>query len=75
MAESFNGLLQVGAHLPPGTLEGAKRRRARHPRLHRLVQVPAPPWEITEDNSYITPAEFEATYYRQKQLAVEAVTQ
>jgi hypothetical protein len=31
--------------------------------------------EITEDNSYVTPAEFEATYYRQTEAALEAVTQ
>ena len=31
--------------------------------------------EITEDNSYVTPAEFEAIYYRQTQAALEAVTQ
>ena len=31
--------------------------------------------EITEDNSYVTPAEFEAFYYRQSQPAIEAVTQ
>ena len=27
--------------------------------------------ETTEDNSYVTPAEFEATYYRQMQPAAE----
>ncbi len=37
-----------------------------HRRLHS---------EITEDNSYVTPAEFEAVYYRQNQPAAEAVTQ
>ena len=31
--------------------------------------------EITEDNSYVTPAEFEAIYYRQTQPALKAVTQ
>ena len=31
--------------------------------------------EITNDNSYTTPAEFEAVYYRQTQPAPEAVTQ
>ena len=31
--------------------------------------------QITEDNSYVTPAEFEAIYYRQTQAAFEAVTQ
>ena len=31
--------------------------------------------EITDDNTYITPAEFEALYYRQDQAALEAVTQ
>jgi acyl-CoA synthetase (AMP-forming)/AMP-acid ligase II len=31
--------------------------------------------EITDDNTYVTPAEFEATYYRQSQAATEALTQ
>jgi hypothetical protein len=31
--------------------------------------------EITEDNSYVTPAEFEAVYNRQAAPALEAVTQ
>ncbi len=31
--------------------------------------------EITDDNSYVTPAEFEAAYYRQTAPALEAVTQ
>jgi putative transposase len=31
--------------------------------------------EITDDNSYITPAEFEALYYRQATPALEAVAQ
>jgi putative transposase len=31
--------------------------------------------EITDDNTYVTPAECEATYYRQTQAATEAVTQ
>jgi hypothetical protein len=31
--------------------------------------------EITDDNSYVTPAEFEAIYYRQKQPGAEAVSQ
>jgi transposase InsO family protein len=31
--------------------------------------------EITKDNSYVTPAEFEALYYRQTEPALEAVTQ
>jgi hypothetical protein len=31
--------------------------------------------EITADNSYTTPAEFEALYYRQNHSAREAVTQ
>jgi hypothetical protein len=47
----------------------------------------SPPWdtstgsitrlhgEITDDNSYTTPAEFEAPYYRQNQPALPAVTQ
>ena len=31
--------------------------------------------EITDDNSYTTPAEFEATYYRQNQPGLELLTQ
>jgi putative transposase len=31
--------------------------------------------EVTDDNSYTTPAEFEALYYRQNQSALEAVSQ
>ncbi len=31
--------------------------------------------EITDDNSYTTPAEFEALYYRQNQAALPAVSQ
>ena len=31
--------------------------------------------EITDDNTYVTPAEFEAAYYRQTAPALEAVTQ
>ena len=31
--------------------------------------------EITNDNSYVTPAEHEATYYRQTTAASQAVTQ
>ena len=31
--------------------------------------------EITADNTYVTPAEFEAAYYRQKQAAEEVITQ
>jgi transposase InsO family protein len=31
--------------------------------------------EITNDASYVTPAEFEATYYRQSTSALAAVTQ
>ena len=36
---------------------------------HRRLQG-----EITDDNSYTTPAEFEAVYYRQNQAVEEAVT-
>jgi putative transposase len=31
--------------------------------------------EITDDNSYTTPAQFEALYYRHNQAATEAVAQ
>jgi hypothetical protein len=37
---------------------------------HRLLHG-----EITDNNHYTTPAEFEAIYYRQEAPALEAVTQ
>ena len=40
MAERFNGIYKVGAHLPEGTVEGSRRCRVRHPRLRRPVQPP-----------------------------------
>ncbi|MHB1511484.1 MAG: hypothetical protein ACYCST_21065 [Acidimicrobiales bacterium] len=66
----------MGADLPQGPLDEPRRRRVRdhglhidwfnHRRLHG---------EITDDNSYVTPAEFEAAYYRKTAPALEAVTQ
>ena len=65
MAESLQQPLQVGAHLPQGPWRGLDDVEFatmsyidwfNHRRLHG---------EITDDNSYTTPAEFEAAYYRQ----------
>ena len=43
LAESLQRALQVGAHLPAGTLARPRRRRVRHHDLRRLVQPPPPP--------------------------------
>ena len=43
MAESFNGLYKWELIYPQGPLEGPRRRRVRHARLHRLVQPPPAP--------------------------------
>ena len=75
MAESFNGLYKWELIYPRGPwrdlddveyatlgyIDWFNQRR-----LHG---------EITEDNAYATPAEFEAAYYRQATPAAEAVTQ
>ncbi len=68
MAESFNSLYKWEL-IYPQAMEGPRRRRVRHLGYidwfnHRRLHG-----EITDDNSYITPAEFEATYYRQTQPA------
>ena len=74
MAESFNGLYKWELIYPKGPSRGLDDVEFatlgyidwfNHRRLHG---------EITEDNSYVTPAEFEAIYYRQSQPALEAVT-
>jgi hypothetical protein len=74
MAESFNGALQVGADLPARAVARSRRRRVLDDDLRRLVQPPPSHGEITNDNSYTTPGEFEALYYRQSTTALEAVT-
>ena len=65
----------MGTDLPQGAVDGLDDVEfARmgyidwfnHRRLHG---------EITDDSSYVTPAEFEATHYRQEAPALEAVTQ
>jgi putative transposase len=75
MAESFNGLYKWELIYPRGPWRGLddvefetmtyvdwfNRRR-----LHSA---------ITDDATYITPAESEAAYYSQKPTALEAVTQ
>jgi len=75
MAEAFNSLYKWELIFPRGVLKGLddveyatlayidwfNRRR-----LHG---------EITDDNSSVTPAEFETAYYRQAAPALEAVTQ
>ena len=67
--------LQVGAHLSQGPRRGLDDvafatlgylEWFNHTRSHG---------KIIEDNSYVTPAEFEAVYYRQTEPALEAVTQ
>lgn len=75
MAEAFNSLYKWELIYPQGPWRGLDDVEYatlgyidwfNHRRLHG---------EITEDNSYVTPAEFEATYYRQIQPAAEAATQ
>ncbi len=75
MAEAFNSLYKWELIYPQGPWRGLDDVEFAtlgyidwfsHRRLHG---------EITEDNSYVTPAEFEATYYRQMQPATEAATQ
>jgi putative transposase len=75
MAEAFNSLYKWELIYPQGPWRGLDDVEFatlgyidwfNHRRLHG---------EITDDNSYVTPAEFEATYYRQAAPALEAVTQ
>jgi putative transposase len=75
LAESFNGLYKWELIYRQGPWRGLDDVEFEtmsyvdwfnHRRLHG---------EITDDASYTTPAEFEALYYRQKQPALEAVTQ
>jgi len=67
-------VVQVGAHLPQGPWQGLDDVELatlgyvdwfNHRRLHG---------EITDNNSYLTPAELEVLYYRQTDDAVDAVT-
>jgi putative transposase len=75
MAEAFNSLYKWELIYPKGPWTGLDDVEFatmgyidwfNHRRLHG---------EITDDNTYITPAEFEAAYYRQTASALEAVTQ
>ena len=75
MAEAFNSLYKWELIYPKGPWTGLDDVEFatmgyidwfNHRRLHG---------EITDDNTYITPAEFEAAYYRQTAPALEAVTQ
>ncbi|WP_229023000.1 IS3 family transposase [Actinomarinicola tropica] len=75
LAESFNSLFKWELIYPQGPWRGlddvefatlAYIDWFNHRRLHG---------EITTDNTYLTPAEFEATYYRQTTPAPEPVTQ
>jgi putative transposase len=75
MAEAFNSLYKWELIYPQGPWRGLDDVEFatlgyidwfNHRRLHG---------EVTEDNSYVTPAEFEATYYRQAAPALEPVTQ
>jgi len=74
MAEAFNSLYKWELIYPKGPWTGLDDVEFatmgyidwfNHRRLHG---------EITDDNSYVTPAEFEAAYYRQTAPALEAVT-
>jgi putative transposase len=75
MAEAFNSLYKWELIYPKGPWTGLDDVEFatmgyidwfNHRRLHG---------EITDDNNYVTPAEFEAAYYRQTTPALEAVTQ
>jgi putative transposase len=75
MAEAFNSLYKWELIFPKGPWTGLDDVEFatmgyidwfNHRRLHG---------EITDNNSYVTPAEFEAAYYRQEAPALEAVTQ
>ena len=75
MAEAFNSLYKWELIYPKGPWTGLDDVEFatmgyidwfNHRRLHG---------EITEDTTYVTPAEFEAAYYRQTAPALEAVTQ
>jgi putative transposase len=74
MAESFNSLFKWELIYPPGPWKGLDEVEFAtlgyldwyHRRLHGL---------ITGNNSYTTPAEFEALYYCQEGPALEAATQ
>jgi putative transposase len=75
MAEAFNSLFKWELIYPKGPWTGLDDVEFatmgyidwfNHRRLHG---------EITDDNSYVTPAEFETAYYRQTTSALEAVTQ
>jgi putative transposase len=75
MAEAFNSLYKWELIYPQGPWTGLDDVEFatlgyidwfNHRRLHG---------EITDDNTYTTPAEFEATYYRQSQAVEETVTQ
>jgi putative transposase len=75
MAESFNGLYKWELIYPQGPWRGLDDVEFatlgyvdwfNHRRLHG---------EITDDASYTTPAEFEASYYRQTTPVLAAVTQ
>ena len=75
MAEAFNSLYKWELIYPKGpwtSLDDVEFATMgyidwfNHRRLHG---------EITDDNTYVTPAEFEAAYYRQAAPALEAVTQ
>ena len=74
LAESFHGLYKAELIWPQGPWRGLDEVEFatldyidwfNHRRVHG---------EITDDNTYVTPAEFEAAYYRQPAPALAAVT-
>jgi putative transposase len=75
MAEVFNSLYKWELIYPRGPSHGLDDvefatlgyiDRFNHRRLHG---------EITTDNTYLTPADHEATYYRHNRTALQAATQ
>jgi putative transposase len=75
MAEAFNSLYKWELIYPQGPWQGQDDVEFatlgyidwfNNRRLHG---------EVTDDNTYVTPAEFEATYYRQTAPAMAAITQ
>jgi transposase InsO family protein len=75
MAESFNGLYKWELIYPKGPWRGLDDVEFATLGYIDWFNLCRPHGQITEDNSYVTPAEFETIYYRQTEPALEAVTQ